>query len=144
MGSKLYQEKEDKALEEIEEFRQDIEKIKNGISSENNIEQSMENKQENTNATSNSEELNTDFKNAMDSYEKYIDEYIAFMKKYFENPTDTSLLTQYASMLTKYQQAVKDFENWNTKNLNKAEQKYYVEVQTRVTKKLADASIDMQ
>ena len=104
----------------------------------------MENKQENTNATSNSEELNTDFKNAMDSYEKYIDEYIAFMKKYSENPTDTSLLTQYASMLTKYQQAVKDFKNWNTKNLNKAEQKYYVEVQTRVTKKLTDASIDVQ
>ena len=66
------------------------------------------------------------------------------MKKYSENPTDTSLLTQYASMLTKYQQAVKDFKNWNTKNLNKAEQKYYVEVQTRVTKKLTDASIDVQ
>ena len=97
-----------------------------------------------TNTSSNSEELSTDFKNAMDSYENYIDEYIAFMKKYSKNPTDTSLLTQYASMLTKYQQAVKDFENWNTKNLNKAEQKYYVEVQTRVTKKLADASIDMQ
>ena len=104
----------------------------------------IENKQEITNTSSNSEELSTDFKNAMDSYENYIDEYIAFMKKYSKNPTDTSLLTQYSSMLTKYQQAVKDFENWNTKNLNKAEQKYYVEVQTRVTKKLADASIDMQ
>lgn len=88
--------------------------------------------------------ISKEFKDAMDSYEQYIDEYIAFMKNYSDNKSDLSLIKQYATMLQKYQKASNDFDKWNDKDLNKEEQKYYVDVQTRVNKKLANAAIDMQ
>lgn len=36
--------------------------------------------------------LRPEFKEAMDSYEAFYDEYCAFMKKYMKNPTDLKLL----------------------------------------------------
>ena len=73
----------------------------------------------------------------MDSYEKVMDEYVKFMKKYKANPTDMSLIKDYANYMKKYQQALQDFEKWNSKGLNNAELKYYLEVQKRVNEKLS-------
>jgi hypothetical protein len=50
-------------------------------------------------------EVNTQWNEALDTYEKFVDEYTAFMKKYNANPGDTSLLTQYASMMEEAQKA---------------------------------------
>lgn len=97
-----------------------------------------------TTSNNNSTEIGQEFKKAMDSYETFMDEYVTFMKKYSSNPSDLELLKDYANMMSKYQTAMKDFEKWNSSDLNKDEQKYYIEVQTRVTKKLSDAAIDMQ
>ena len=41
-------------------------------------------------------------------------------------------------MLEKYNKLTKDFENWKDNNLNTAEASYYLDVQTRVTKKLLE------
>lgn len=88
--------------------------------------------------TNNSTEIRKEFKNAMDSYESYMNEYVEFMKKYYANPSDTSLLKDYAKMLEKYNKLTKDYENWKDNNLNNAETSYYLDVQTRVTKKLLE------
>lgn len=42
---------------------------------------------------------------ALDDYERFVDEYVVFMKKYQANPNDMTMLTQYASMLEKSQKA---------------------------------------
>lgn len=76
----------------------------------------------------------------MDSYEKFMDEYVAFMKKYKENPSDLGLLADYADYMSKYTDFVKDFEKWENEEMNAAETAYYIEVQSRVNKKLLEVA----
>lgn len=114
----------------------------NNNNNESNNVENTKTESQNTENSNNSQENSTtgirpDFKKAMDSYEKAIDEYINFMKKYEKSDgTDINILTDYTKYLNKYENAVKDFDNWNSKDLNQAEQKYYIEVQTRVNNKL--------
>ena len=89
-------------------------------------------------SSSNNGGIRQDFKNAMDSYEAYMNEYIEFMKKYQANPTDVSLMGQYATVMKKYADQVDAFEKWESEDLNTAEMNYYIDVQTRVNKKLLE------
>ena len=94
--------------------------------------------------SSSSTGLRTEFKNAMDSYESAMDEYIAFMTKYNASKgTNPQLISAYGEYMKKYIDATDAFKKWDGKEMNKEEAKYYVEVQTRVTQKLMNASIDM-
>lgn len=90
--------------------------------------------------TSNNGTLDPDFKAAMNSYEKFMDEYVAFMKKYKSNPSDMSLLTEYADYMSKYADFVEDFEKWEDEEMNAAETAYYIDVQERVSKKLLEVA----
>ena len=82
--------------------------------------------------------LRPNFKKAMDDYETFMNEYVEFMKKYSANPSDTSLLKDYTNYMTKYTKAMESFEKWDEEDMNDAETKYYLEVQTRVNKKLLE------
>jgi len=96
-------------------------------------------KEENTSTNNNG--LGKEFKEAMDSYEKFMDDYVAFMKKYKNsNGTDVSLLTDYSKYMTDYAEMVKDFAKWEDEDLNTAETAYYIDVQTRVNKKLLEVA----
>ena len=86
-------------------------------------------------------EIGQDFKNSMDKYEAFMDEYVAFMEKYAKSGgTDVSLLADFTNYMSKYEEYVKSFEKWEDEDLNAAETAYYLEVQTRVAKKLAEVS----
>ena len=106
----------------------------------NESKETKDNKTETNSGTTNYNELRTNFKNAMDSYESFMNEYVEFMKKYSANPTNTTLLKQYSSYLEKYSKFVEDFDKWNEDDMNDAELKYYLEVQSRVTKKLSEVA----
>ena len=82
--------------------------------------------------------MRPEFKEAMDSYEAFYDEYCAFMKKYQENPADLSLLAEYANMMGKLTEMDEKFDAWENGDLNDEELKYYMEVQTRVTQKMLE------
>ena len=87
-----------------------------------------------------SSDIRADFKKAMDDYEAFYKEYCSFMKKYNANPSDLSLLTQYASMLSKASEMSASFESWDEDDLTAAELKYYTEVNARVIKMLAEVT----
>ena len=87
-----------------------------------------------------SDEIDPDFKAAVDSYEAFFDEYVAIMKKYKENPTDLSILTDYATYMGQYADMMQKFEAWENEDLNKAELAYYIDVQARITKKLLEVA----
>lgn len=76
----------------------------------------------------------------MDSYEAFVDEYVAFMEKYNNNPSDIGLIADYASYMRKYADFAKKFEQWENEDLNDDELAYYIEVQTRVNQKLLDVT----
>ena len=82
--------------------------------------------------------LGSDFKAAMDDYEDFIDEYVRFMKKYNDNPSNLGLLADYAKYMSKYAELVMDFEKWGDTEMTTEETAYYIEVQTRVSKKLLE------
>lgn len=85
-------------------------------------------------------ELRSDFKEAMDSYEDFMNDYADFMKKYKSNPSDVSLLADYADYTTKYADMVDKFDKWESEDLSDAELAYYIDVQARVSKLLIEAS----
>ncbi len=89
------------------------------------------------------EENNTDgirsgFKEAMDSYEAFMNDYVEFMKKYEANPSDPTLIADYADYMAKYSDLEKKFDAWESEDLNDAETAYYIEVQTRINQKLQE------
>jgi len=86
----------------------------------------------------NSNGLSSDFKKAMDDYEAFMNEYVEFMKKFKANPSNTTLLKEYSNYMTKYTNAMESFEKWDEEEMNDAELKYYLEVTTRVNKKLLE------
>ena len=90
--------------------------------------------------STNSTGISQEFKDAMDSYEAYMDEYVEFMKKYNANPTDPTLISQYSTMLQKYSEQVSAFDKWNSADMTTEETSYYIEVQTRVSQKLLEVT----
>lgn len=150
MRSELWDDDVDRAEGKIVDFQEDIEKLKNK-DSQSNAQVSNEEKS-NTTTSENAENkdvhaneelvdgMRPEFKEAMDSYEAFYDEYCDIMKKYAENPSDMELLTNYADMLTKAAEMSEKFEAWEDKEINDTELKYYLDVNNRVTKKLLDVS----
>lgn len=117
------------------------EETKNESSSTNKNEQSS-----NSNETTNNESsglvdgMRPEFKEAMDSYEAFYDEYCDFMKKYKANPSDITLITEYANMVSKLADMDAKFNAWDESEMNVAELKYYAEVSSRVAQKLLEVS----
>ena len=95
-----------------------------------------------TNDTGNADSngIRSDFKAAMDSYESFINDYVDFYKKYEENPSDLSLLADYADYMTKLSDMTSKFDQWESEGLNDAELDYWLEVQTRVNAKLVEVA----
>lgn len=79
-------------------------------------------------------------KKLMDSCESFFDEYCEIMKKYNENPDDMSLLMDYLDFMTEYDEIMTEMDDLNTDDLTNEEQKYYLEVQNRITSKLLAVS----
>lgn len=153
MRSELWDDDIERAEEKIVDFREDIEKLKNKDSQSDAQSSNEENEENSNNATSEdaenkdidaSEELvdgmRPEFKEAMDSYEAFYDEYCDILKKYAENPSDMEILTSYTDMLTKAAEMSESFEAWEDNEMNDAELKYYLDVNNRIAKKLLDVS----
>lgn len=114
------------------------EKITENDSSDESSQQN-ETMSDNENSASSSV-ISADFKAAMDSYERFFDEYVVIMKKFADNPNDISILGDYSKYMKKYAEMMEEFEKWEDKDLNAAETAYYIEVQGRISKKLLEVS----
>ncbi len=117
------------------------------VDEEETIEEKESEKAETEEATTEKEESNLidglrpDFKEAMDSYEEFMVEYIEFIDEYSKSDgTDLGLIADYAKMMKDYEDYVEKFEAWEDEDLNKAETIYYLDVQNRIDKKLIEVS----
>ena len=84
--------------------------------------------------------MRPEFKEAMDAYEAFYNEYCAFLEKYNENPTDMTLIVKYGELLIKAAEMDEAFNTGTDEDLNNDEFKYYLEVNTRVMQKLLDVT----
>ena len=83
--------------------------------------------------------IRPDVKEAIDAYEEFVDEYLAFMKKYDESDgTDMSLLIDYMSFMAKLEEYTDKMENMED-DLTVAESIYYYEVINRCNEKIIKA-----
>ena len=80
--------------------------------------------------------IRPEFKEAMDSYEAFYDEYCQFMTDYKENPTDMTLLLQYTEMLGRLEEMNAAFDAWESEEMSNEELAYYLEVSARIQQKL--------
>ena len=92
------------------------------------------------NSTKSADGVTPVFKEAMDSYEAFFDEYIAFMSKYVESDDTTSMLADYTKYLTQYADTMSKMDAMNESELSAADSAYYIEVQTRITQKLLEVA----
>lgn len=78
------------------------------------------------------------FKETMDSYEEFFDEYIAFMNKMMNGDAMTSMdyLNDYAAFMGKYEETMEALDKMDTDKMSPADQAYYFEVMTRIETKL--------
>ena len=84
--------------------------------------------------------LSAEFKKTMDDYEAFFDHYCEVMKKYKANPSDLSLLTEMADLLTEEQKMLDQMDSMDQSEMNAAELAYYLEVTARIEKKLIEAT----
>lgn len=140
--SELWSNDTERANKKLNDFKSDVAKLSNNVIS---VDSTKENNmvKENNESTDNKlvDEMDSDFKAAMDSYEEFMNEYVEFIKKYSNsNGTDMSLILDYSKYMTKYADMCKDFEKWENEELNAAETAYYIDVQARVSKKLLEVA----
>ena len=86
--------------------------------------------------------IRPEFKEQMEAYEAFFDEYIAFMKTYDSTNTSAAYLQKYMDFMTKYTDYMEKMDNVDESTLSPEEDKYYLEVTMRIEKKLLDALND--
>lgn len=142
LRSELWDDDLERAQKKLEKFKANIGKQQEAVTEDikEDDKQDASSKTESNDKTGSS--MSADFKAAMDSYEAFFDEYIAFMKKYEETDgSDLSLLADYAQYLSKYSEYMSDLEKWENEDLNTAEAAYYLQVQSRINQKLLEVTI---
>ena len=147
----LWDEDIQKAEKLMNEFREDIDKLKKkaGDKEESSVSKTVQKPSptaepevdDNAEESIQEASIRPEFKEALDSYEEFFDEYCSFMKKYKENPTDLGLLTEYADFLTKYTEAMKKLSALNDGSLNEEELKYYLQVTNRINEKRLEVAL---
>ena len=82
--------------------------------------------------------IRPEVKEALDSYEAYIDEYVAFMERYkAADATDmVAMMGDYTDMLSRYSEFSEKIDALGESELTNAELAYYLEVTNRVSQKL--------
>lgn len=85
--------------------------------------------------------IRPDVKEAIDSYEKYIDDYCEFMKR--ADYGDMKWLSDYAKWMADLSDMQKKFDAIQDKDLTTAENNYYLEVLLRCNNKLAQTASSM-
>lgn len=91
-------------------------------------------------AASNNTGIRPEFREVMDSYEAFIDEYCAFMKKYAESENSASMLSDYLSYMTQYADTMSKLSEIDDGSLSTEELAYYTEVNLRISQKLLEAA----
>lgn len=93
-------------------------------------------------SSSDSADVSPDLKAALDSYEEMMDEYCDFMAKYqsADSSDILSMLSDYSDMLEKYSEAMDSLNKLDTGSMSTADYQYYLDVTTRVSKRLLEVT----
>ena len=98
---------------------------------------------ENTEGTEQAPGVDPELKAFLDSYEKFVDEYVAFMKTYNSDPANAlSMLAEYSQMMASYADFTEKLAQYDENEMSAADAAYYLEVTTRCTQKMLEILSD--
>lgn len=78
----------------------------------------------------------------MDEYEAFFQGYCDFMKKFQEDPSNLSLMSEYVDVIKQYTEAVSALDAIETNELTEDEILYYLDVTARIEGMLAEVAQD--
>ena len=104
-------------------------------------EQKEETKEENAPENAQDQLIRPEIKEAIDSYEAFVDEYCAFMTEY--TISDLTKLGTYNELLKKEVEMSKNFEALENENLTEEEAIYYADVSLQCSQKMLDVASTM-
>ena len=81
-----------------------------------------------------------EFKEYMDSYEAFMNDYITFMEKADSDDASLSWLLEYASMMEEYADMEEQIDAIEEDELSNADYKYYIEVMARIANRMASVN----
>ena len=89
------------------------------------------------------EGIRPEFKEMMDGYEAFFDEYIEFMQAYQQaDGNSVEMLAKYADFMSKYAQTMEQMDQVGEEEMSNEELLYYTEVTTRISQKLLSVAIN--
>ena len=115
-----------------------VSKPKTSEESENNDTSDTTEDTQTDSSTVDNSTIRPEIKEAIDSYESFMNDYVEFMKKYDSADDTSSLMTQYTDFMSKYSDVESKFDDLEYDDLTDAETNYYTEVQARVANKLLE------
>ena len=83
--------------------------------------------------------IRPEFKESMDAYEAFFDEYVSFMKSIDETDMNMDTMMKYYDFLSKYSEAMEALDAIDESELSEEEDRYYLEVTLRIEQKLLEA-----
>ena len=140
-----YKSSEKKMSIDLYGFKKKKEKITNETTEKSTVDSSTEESETetensaNTDTTGNTDDTaisDTSFREWVDEYESFINEYIEFMINYDE--TDVTQLAEYAKLMEEYAEFVEATDNLKENDYSADDWKYYMDAQTRITQKLLE------
>ena len=84
--------------------------------------------------------IRPEFKEAMDSYEAFFDEYVEIMEAFKQNPSSMEVLAKYADYMGRYADMMAKLDEVGKEDMSKEESAYYIEVMARIEAKLLKAA----
>lgn len=135
-------EEEEFPEEPEEDLTEKAEKENEQSEEESEIEQETEQEEETEDEPNESTDggISPEFKAAMDSYEEFFDEYVAFMEKYSKSSNPSGMIMDYSAYMMKYADTMKKLDQVDYDKLTVPEQAYYIEVMARIQKKLLEST----
>ncbi len=127
---------EDSIIDSEDDSEVDNDAVNNNEKTENDTEASDNN--EDKDSIFDAFGVTPEFKEAMDSYEEFFDEYIAFMEKYENSNYSVDLLNDYNNYMAQYAETMDEFEDIANQDLSIFDSAYYLKVQASISKKLLD------
>lgn len=85
-------------------------------------------------------DIRSEFKEVLDAYEAFMNEYCEFMKKYNDSDDTFSMAMDYIRIIQEEIEWIEKIDNLENEEMNAAEAKYYGEVTLRVSQKLLEAA----
>lgn len=90
----------------------------------------------------NDNEISPEFKEAMDSYEAFFDEYIEFMEEFSgTDGASLTMLAEYTRYMQQYAETMEKLDAMEEREMTTAETAYFIEATSRINQKLLSVSL---